>query len=320
MFSCTAFHEPENENEMVYQEEQEMIDKVISEGMKLKKKCKSLSKMLSESEIQRKKDIDFYEKLVLEKEKDFDQMLNQIKTTHANELFSLKDIKTKEIDDLTKHLHDIKNESLKQSGQYSAAVQKALYLETEVNNMKNNYKNEMILRMRSNDNPIEKKLLSCLSSSSQGTFDEQISLRRAMISETEIEILQQTILKSENTIRLNTIEINQLKIQLNQTMVERDDAINDFINVQKQIQTGILIYSSSDNIKNDENEKNLITFQLQIKHLNDLLHESNKEILILKKKLNDLISSKKTVEEGVQSVLKENELLHNQILQFTIQK
>lgn len=86
------------------EQEDDLINKVLEEGLRLKKRCKILTSALSEAEAraaaQRDTDQKGYKESVNNVQMKIDQEVSRISSIHAIEQTHLCDIKNREIDDL----------------------------------------------------------------------------------------------------------------------------------------------------------------------------------------------------------------------------
>lgn len=86
------------------EQEDELINKVLEEGLRLKKRCKALTTALSESEgrftAQRESDHKGHQESILNMQKQIDQEGSRLSSAHAIELTHLCDLKNSEIEEL----------------------------------------------------------------------------------------------------------------------------------------------------------------------------------------------------------------------------
>lgn len=86
------------------EQEDELINKVLEEGLRLKKRCKALTTALSEAEARaaNQRDIDQkgYQETIVNLQQQIDQEASKLLSAHAIELAHLSDTKHREIEDL----------------------------------------------------------------------------------------------------------------------------------------------------------------------------------------------------------------------------
>jgi dynactin complex subunit len=86
------------------EQEDELINKVLEEGLRLKKRCKALTTALSDSETRAlsQRDIDQkgYQETIFNLQQQVDQEASKLSSAHAIELAHLSDSKQREIEDL----------------------------------------------------------------------------------------------------------------------------------------------------------------------------------------------------------------------------
>jgi dynactin complex subunit len=86
------------------EQEDELINKVLEEGLRLKKRCKALTTALSDSETRAlsQRDIDQkgYQETIFNLQQQVDQETSKLSSAHAIELAHLSDTKQREIEDL----------------------------------------------------------------------------------------------------------------------------------------------------------------------------------------------------------------------------
>lgn len=89
------------------EQEDELINKVLEEGLRLKKRCKALATALSEAESraasQRESDQRSYQETIFNVQQQIDQEASRLSSAHAIELTHLCDTKNREIDDLHRY-------------------------------------------------------------------------------------------------------------------------------------------------------------------------------------------------------------------------
>lgn len=97
MFACTALDEAENEadQQQQQQQEEELINKVLAEGLKLKRRCKELSSALSRMEAARKDDQTKYEHAMREFSVQTEREISQLQTTYAVDLAGIRDLQVR---------------------------------------------------------------------------------------------------------------------------------------------------------------------------------------------------------------------------------
>ena len=88
------------------EQEDDLINKVLEEGLRLKKRCKVLTAALSDAEsraaAQREVDQKSYKECMYNVQAQIDQEVSRVSSMHAIEQAHLYDIKNREIDDLQK--------------------------------------------------------------------------------------------------------------------------------------------------------------------------------------------------------------------------
>ena len=104
MFECAGIDASDGHAK---QSEEELINKILSEGLRLKNKNKQLIKQLSDIEALRKKDKEEFELRSLTKDEESKKALAQAKSAQALELSSLRDAKDLELTNLNKKFKDL---------------------------------------------------------------------------------------------------------------------------------------------------------------------------------------------------------------------
>ena len=84
MFSCVRGSEVPSESDDAIGGE--TIDKILAEVTKLKRKCKSLRTILSETETQRKEEKELYDKTLQESKVDYERKLAHLKSQNYIEV------------------------------------------------------------------------------------------------------------------------------------------------------------------------------------------------------------------------------------------
>ena len=75
--------------------EDEVVDKVLREGLRLKKKCKQLQQQLAETEAQRCHAHAAYEQALLDKDRQCEEYAVRINSSHRMEIQKYRDTKGK---------------------------------------------------------------------------------------------------------------------------------------------------------------------------------------------------------------------------------
>jgi hypothetical protein len=105
LFSC-VLDDPNPSGERI-QSEEELVDKVLKEGLKLKNKCKLLTKQCNDYEIRLINTSNAYELSLRQKEQQlqeahahFEELSSRLNTSHSRDLQMIKDSKDNEIREL----------------------------------------------------------------------------------------------------------------------------------------------------------------------------------------------------------------------------
>ena len=104
MFECAGIDASDGHAK---QSEEELINKILSEGLRLKNKNKQLIKQLSDIEALRKKDKEEFEQRLLTKDEESKKALTQAKNAQVLELSALRDAKDLELSNLNKKFKDL---------------------------------------------------------------------------------------------------------------------------------------------------------------------------------------------------------------------
>ena len=93
MFSCSQLQEfvvDKLKNSSNSAEDDEIINKVVAEGLRLKKKCKLLSRQLGETEHLYHEEKIHLNGIIKQLETDLDSKLSQVQTTHMMDMTALR--------------------------------------------------------------------------------------------------------------------------------------------------------------------------------------------------------------------------------------
>ena len=99
-----------DDDAVVQQLENETFDKILAEGLKLKKKCKSLRVLLLETETLRMKDRNELEKQLVQQGQAHEQQLAQLSAQHHLERSQLSDHNDARLDEAHRNLEFCRRE------------------------------------------------------------------------------------------------------------------------------------------------------------------------------------------------------------------
>lgn len=198
MFSCILDdynHIEEKKNYKIRQErqhEEELIDKVLNEGLKLKKKCKTLNRLLADIEAQRNLERVEFDQIILEKNNKIDYYANSSSNTeHIIQLQQFRDIKAKEIESLQYQLDKSYDENYNIKLNNQNLEKKIIHLNEKIDTITK--ESELLIINLKCDHEIE---INLYKNQKDLNIDEirSLLLRRAMVIK-EILILMHLIFK-----------------------------------------------------------------------------------------------------------------------------
>lgn len=106
MFGCVPGQDAVNQR----MQDDEVLGRVLEEGLRLRRKTKSLSKLLSDTEERRIAERELYQTTLKEKEEDFLQRLNELNAKYQVDLAAVRDAKANELNDVLVQLIHANNE------------------------------------------------------------------------------------------------------------------------------------------------------------------------------------------------------------------
>ena len=139
MFSCVGSTSADNGNN------DETIDKVLTEGIKLKRKCKSLRLMLMDTESKRKEESEQYEQQLTELRQQLDDYTEAsagVQSQHYIELAQLRDYRTHEVNELRQQLSAAREELSMQGPLIITMTHKISELENELEDQRSTFNAE----------------------------------------------------------------------------------------------------------------------------------------------------------------------------------
>jgi chromosome segregation ATPase len=325
LFACaTGDHELNNDYQ--YDQEEVVINKILSEGLKLKKKCKILSNQLAESENLRIMVQEQFAKEMKAKESILQNLENDLKKSFEEELDSVRDTKDKEIQNLIRNSKDITFELNDLKQRNSNLSNKVNNLTDEIDQLKKHHVYEISCLRQEYET--EKRAVEM---KRQDTSDEQRSslIRRAMLAESEVEKLTEMIavISSKNKME-NATHYGQAQ-EIKEERRRRDEAERDLTqarahldnlkeeNKQLLLQKDELmkekynLLSKIDEMNYDINQISVLRSAVQDRQI--VLLRAKDEIENLRKRVEELTKAKDSVETAVREVMEENEELNKKL-------
>eukprot|EP01036_Dinobryon_divergens_P035269 gene35269-45671_t len=121
-----------------------LYDKVLEEGLKLKKKCKSLKNLLQETEDKRLTEQKEFEMQMSKLQGQVDKQMTMLRAQHASDLTQLRDYRSNEVDTLTRKLQATERELQMNNPLVLTLTHKASALETEIEILKQKHEQDSL--------------------------------------------------------------------------------------------------------------------------------------------------------------------------------
>jgi len=301
-------------------EDEALIDRVLQEGLRLKRKVKELTRRLAESESHRAELQNSCNTQMGEME-NFASMLN---ATHVVELQNARDAQRREMDELKRLLSLARQDAVALPSQVASLSQTVLHLQDELKSSRTEAEQE-ISQLRANHES-ELQQLRLRRSDDYGLEVQRSQLlRRAMIAEAEVErlasALEKALLATSNesahvggdidgavsaedhrAILVALEKSKQLASALEVSKMETENRLADAIE-ESVILTATL----------SERDSRIDTLYRSNQEQQEVLRTAHEEIGNLQASMDELIYSKDTVEAAVSRVLSDNEELRFKI-------
>lgn len=193
-FECSSISD-EKSTQQSQQHEDEMINQVLVEGLRLKRRVKQLTVQLSNIELRRKQEMENYDKIIKTKDEDYSQSLNQIKSNHLAEISSYRELKDREIKDINQKVKDQNNEISDLKQRLFTASTNLHNVQSDLDRIHHFHEDQMRALQRECEQEIKSANMR-----RQDNFmgDEQRTalLRRAMLAEAEVDKLHDLLLRA----------------------------------------------------------------------------------------------------------------------------
>jgi hypothetical protein len=277
--------------------EEDLVTKILSEGLKLKNKCKSLSKLLADAETQRQLDREKYLSTIADMEEKHNKALEELKTANIFELAASRETERAEIEMLTK----IKGSQ-----------------EMEIEHLHNQIRalNDAIVELQSTDRSYKEMFRS-----SRIQDMREIDALRMKLSECEQtqQLMQDAIL--ELTCERNTL-VNTIQSHLESADGKQvSESVNhaSAYSVPDKITKLSFVGTGHDNATDDPSPATPATpiTQAEYDELQTKYAFAQDEIIALNDRLQQVLAAKQQVEYCVHQVLTENNNLKDKIESLT---
>lgn len=260
-----------------------MVDKVLREGLKLKRKCKLLQQMLADAEQARVTAHTAYERAMQAKDKEFREVISRLDTNHLVELQRTKDSNSNEVEELKLLLQQAKVELNVMSG-YSKRIPQ---MDEEIRRLKSD-QSIKLEELHATNHLMEKNELVKRALASEA----ELARMKAVIGESQgPDSIYATIMRTMDSLKKAT----DLNGQLEHQIAAKTKEINDYqAHIHKSIMDFDLFKKQSTETVKDQQQK---------------LDKANNEILQQQRQIADLIRCKYDIEASVKKVLGDNDNL-----------
>lgn len=187
------------------------MDLILSEGIKLKRKCRSLRYLLLDTEKKRKEEKSVYEQQIRELETELENVVAEMKGSHYIAMTQARDIRTKEIEELSKQLLAAKKDLASQNPLVVTMTNKISLLEKELESTRKSHQEQLI-----DINQSHQFEISSIEHQMEQRFSgerEEFELRITTLQETNSSLEQQVIQADTELCRLSAVERNFLLVQ-----------------------------------------------------------------------------------------------------------
>ena len=290
MFACATNHAAKELND------DEVINRVLEEGLKLKKKCKSLHRLLEETEAQRNQD-----RVI------FSAAQAKLAADHIHELETMRSEFNIEFTSACETLQLEKDELLRKFDDNSAIN---AHLQQD-----NQYLRNIIADFQNQANNVSERSIAKSADADNWKDDELVRLK---------DDLQTLRIQLENSHQ----EKSQLEEQVEQLRCENNTLLNTRLSTAALVNRGIesmtegingnvvdtIVRRPKHDIQpNDNTDTDMEALQAKLAYAKD-------EIVDLRNQIASLLNAKVLVEKGVQEVLVENKSLKDNLKSLLLMK
>ena len=306
------------------EDEELLFDRILQEGLRLKKKVKTMSKLLAEGEAQRQE----IQQHLHQRNSEIENLASILNATHVVELQKLRDVKTNEIEELKRQLSVARLELQSLPAKLSSLSQTVAVQQEEMNKLRTESSKELALLKESHANEIQQLQLK------RDDYGAEVQrsqlLRRALIAEAEIERLSQAFSSSmafskeerdtkgmkdqgsEDGDFVSRKDHESVLDKLEQCNREKEAAEAAWKEAEASLfksQASADEEAKEMSSKLEEYEDKMGGLNILVKEQRDVLQASQQEICNLQETIDELVRSKDSVESAVTRVLSDNEEL-----------
>lgn len=285
-------------------EDEDLMDRILREGLRLKKKVKTLNKRLAESETARGE----LQEQLNRRNSELESFASVLNATHVVEMQQLRDLKTQEIEDLKKQLSNARFESQNLPSKVASLAQTCALQQEEMNKIRLEAQKELNQLKESHQNELQQLQLK------RDDYGSEVQrsqlLRRALIAEAEVERLAQSLSSTLTTSKETQeagIECESCKDlqaalhNLEESKRERERLEIALNEAEHRLEQSALD-REKDVVKMKEYEEHIESLSGISQEQRDVLQAAQREICILQEAMDELVRSKESVEAAVTRV------------------